>query len=367
MFMILKLMRGSGISLLLFLSMSAFCRADIPPENGDTMTTEATGAIVGTVPTFSNLDGVPDKVTFSKNSTRAADDELDIGDTLTLSWQLLDREGDADDSLSSVEWVCDHPQKGRRVLATQVNSYTIGIPDVGCTISVKLQPKTVTGLPRENEILTIDDISAYDQNDNIIDGPVNPHALHFTEYTVAPGTSQSKTVPADTALNTGWDGAQIQLETDNVESQVEWKSSDDAVATVTQDGLMTFKSKGTVTITANNDKASNTITFEPDLFFVFTTVRGNWHEAVAWCADHGYTMPALNQLSTGANKREIPSSSLWQEWGNVTQQNKSAGGVLWSSNTWGDDEENAYYMYNSDGHTSSNKKDVTEGIVCLEQ
>lgn len=363
--MFLKLTRGSAISLLFFISISTFCRAETPPENGETHMTQSTGSIIGTVPTFSNLDGIPERVTFSKNSTHEANDELDIGDTLSLSWQLIDREGDADDSLSSVEWICDHPQKGRRVMATQVNSYKIGIPDVGCTISVQLQAKTVTGLPRENEIMTIDDISSYDQNDNIIDGPVNPHAIHFTQYTVAPETSESKTVPAEAVLHTGWDGAQLQLATDNVESQVEWKSSNEAVATVTQDGLLTFKSKGAVTITASNDKASSTITFNPELFFVFTTTRGTWSEALAWCTDHGYTMPGLDQLSTGADKREIPSDSLWQEWGNVTKQTKSASSVLWSSSTW-QDAENAYYMYNSDGHTSSNREEVTEGIVCLE-
>lgn len=362
--MILKFIKCSGAALLLMTSLSLLSYADADENNGTTLT-QPTGSIVGTVPTFTNLGGVPGKVTFAKNSTHAADDELDIGDTLQLSWQLVDREGDADDSLSSVVWTCIHPTEGTRVLASAVSSYTITKGDVGCTISVGVQPTTVTGLPRENEVLNIADISSYDQNDNIIDGPVNPHAINITEYTVAPGTTQSKTVSSNLILKTGWDGAQVQLVTDNPESQVEWKSSNDAIATVTSSGLVTFKEKGAVTFTGTNDAVSASITFDPKLFYVFTSTRGTWYQAEAWCSEHGYTMPTLAQLSAGANQREIPHESLWQEWGNTTAQNPLVGGVLWSSSEWVD-ADNAYYMYNQDGHWSSNGEGVTEGIVCLE-
>lgn len=183
---------------------------------------------------------------------------------------------------------------------------------------------------------------------------------------MAPGTTQSKTVAADLILRTGWNGAKLQLETDNVASQVTWKSSNDEIATVSSSGLVTFKSKGAVTFTATNEEVSNTITFNPDLFYVFSTAGRSWYEAADWCAEQGYTMPALGQLSTDANKREIPSASLWQEWGNVSVDGaKVFGVVFWSSNEWSEGSSKAYYMYISDGHTTSNSKSAKEGAACL--
>ena|SRR5471030_19334 len=351
-----KLLKYSALSCLMFLSLNALCHAE--------MTTPSTGHLIGTPPSFFNVAGESGKVNFTKDDKHETDHDLDVNDTVKLSWKLLDNEGDADASLASVVWRCDHPQKGQRVLATGVDSYTITSQDLGCFIGVSLQPKTLTGDPRENDLLTIDDISNYDQDDNIVDGPVNPHAINITEYTVAPGTTQSKTVAADLILRTGWNGAKLQLETDNVASQVTWKSSNDEIATVSSSGLVTFKSKGAVTFTATNEEVSNTITFNPDLFYVFSTVGRSWYEADAWCTEQGYTMPALNQLSTGAaNKREIPSATLWQEWGNVSVDGaKVAGSVVWSSDEW---SSHGYYMYISDGHTTSNSKSMTEGAACL--
>ncbi|QLK62931.1 hypothetical protein GE278_20205 [Enterobacteriaceae bacterium Kacie_13] len=354
----------SGLSLLIILAFSTHCRAEATePQAGDFMTA-ATGILNGTPPVIKNNSGDSNKIDFRKISEHDDTDELDEGDIVTLTWELQDNEGDADATLSSIVWTCDHPTKGSHVLATQVNSYTITSADYGCNIGVTLQPQTQTGIPRTAEALTVADVSAYDDSDNIIEGPVNPHSVNFTDYIVAPGTSESKTVSSDQILHTGWVGAEVQLETDNPESQIIWASSNNNVATVTQDGLVTFLAKGPVTIQARNDKAVARIKFNPSEFFIFSTAKMNWQDAKNWCTSQGYTMPDTYHLSTAADVRQIPSDALWQEWGDISQQNaKFAGPVFWSSDEWGAD--NAYYMYISNGRITSNTEDKNEGVACL--
>ncbi|MBF7980726.1 MULTISPECIES: Ig-like domain-containing protein [Rahnella] len=326
--------------------------------------TAATGILNGTPPVIKNNAGDSNKVDFKKISEHDDSDELDDGDIVTLTWELQDNEGDADATLASIVWTCDHPTKGSRVLATQVNSYTITSADYGCDISVALQPKTQTGIPRSGDAITVTDISAYDDNDNIIEGPVNPHSVNFTDYIVAPGTSESKTVSPDKILHTGWVGAEVQLETDNPESQIIWASSNKNVATVTQDGLVTFLTKGPVTIQARNDKAIARIKFNPSEFFIFSTVKMNWQDAKDWCESQGYTLPDSDHLSTAKNLRKIPADALWQEWGDISQQNAQYSGIVfWSSDEWGGDS--AYYMYIDDGRITSNRQTASEGVACL--
>lgn len=365
--MIKKLIKHSVFTLLIAMSLNTSFAAPFT-GGADSNLTGAAGTLIGTVPSVSNASGETGKIDFIKNDKHDPSRQLYVGDNVTLSWNLIDSEGDADDSVSSVVWRCDHPQKGQRILATGVDSYTITSKDLGCFIGISLQPQTLTGDPRENDLLTIDDISSYYQDDNIVDGPVafNPHAITITEYTVAPGTTQSKTVEADLILHTGWNGAKLQLETDNVASEVTWKSSNEEIATVSSSGLVTFKAKGAVTFTVSNGEATNRITFNPDLFYVFSTVERTWYEASDWCAEQGYSMPAIGQLSAGANKREIPFAALWQEWGNVSVEGANvAGYFFWSGTEWSPGSLHADYMDISDGYITTNGKSSKNGAVCL--
>lgn len=357
----------SGLSLLIILAFSTHCRAEATEPHAGEFMTAATGILNGTPPVIKNNSGESNKVDFKKISEHDDTDELDEGDIVTLTWELQDNEGDADATLASIVWTCDHPTKGSRVLATQVNSYTITSADYGCNISVALQPQTQTGIPRTAEALTVADVSAYDDSDNITEGPVNPHSVNFTDYIVAPGTTESETVSADLILHTAFAGAKVQLETDNPESQIIWASSNKNVATVTQDGLVTFLTKGPVTIQARNDKAIARIKFNPTEFFVFSTVNMNWQDAKDWCESQGYTQPPSNLLSTKPNFRQIPSDAIWQEWGNVKVQDAVMGSsVVWSSTEWAT-EDNAYYMYFSDGHVTSNGEGAIEGVICVDK
>ncbi|WP_157825394.1 Ig-like domain-containing protein [Rahnella sp. AA] len=328
------------------------------------MTTESAGILKGNPPVIKNNSGESNKVDFKKVSEHDNTDELDEGDIVTLTWELQDNEGDADVTLASIVWTCDHPTKGSRVLATQVNSYTITSADYGCNIGVAVQPQTQTGIPRLGDAISVPDVTAYNDSDNIIDGPVNPHSINFTDYIVAPGTTQSKTVSPNLILRTAWPGAEVQLETDNPESQIIWASSNKSVATVSPEGLVTFLSKGPVTIQARNDKAIARIKFNPTEFYVFSTIRMNWQDAKDWCESQGYAQPDSDHLSTAKNLRKIPADSLWQEWGDISQQHAVFDGtVFWSSEEWGGDS--AYYMYIDDGHVTSNRLTTTEGVACL--
>lgn len=327
--------------------------------------TGTTGMIIGTVPTLVNSRNESGRIDVSKDDTHAAGNNLDIGDKITLSWQAVDAEQDEDATLPSVIWRCTMPgQTTSRVMAIAQKSYVVLSQDKGCTISLDITPTTSTGVPRENEKISISDISAYDDRDNIPTGIVNPYQLHITQYTVAPNTTQSKTVDRDALIQTAWNGATLQLTTDNMESQVTWSSSDESVASVTDDGRVTFKSKGKVTFTAMREGVSDTITFDPQLFYVFNDKGMTWNEAHDWCESLGYVQPSTGLISTEAHLRNIPQGSLWQEWGNIYQQGVHLPAtVLWSS-TLG--SPNAHrYVYLEDGHISSNGDGSREAAVCV--
>ena len=77
-------------------------------------------------------------------------------------------------------------------------------------------------------------------------------------------------------------------------------------------------------------------------------------------------MPAIGQLSTGANKREIPFAALWQEWGNVSVEGANvAGYFFWSGTEWSPGSLHADYMDISDGYITTNGKSSKNGAVCL--
>lgn len=363
--MILKLFKRSALSLLIFISLNPLCHADQGETDSGYLSTPSAGTLKGTPPVIQNAKGNKGKVDFTKISEHSDSEQLDEGDVVTLAWQLQDNEGDADNTLASIVWTCDHPTKGSRVLATQVNSYTISSADYGCNIGVSMQPQTATGIPQMGDAMTVPDISINSDTDNIIEGSVNTHAISITDYIVAPDTTQSKTVSADLILRTGWNGAKVQLETDNPPAEVQWSSSDNNIASVSPEGLVTFIEKGEVSITAkNNNDVETHITFNPDLFYVFSSTLRNWDDAYAWCDDQGYRLPDKENLSIATNTRQIPADALWQEWGDVSQEkNDIAGVVFWSRNQFGN-KTTAYYVYLSDGHTSSNSETAKEGVAC---
>ena len=331
--------------------------------------TGGTGVINGTAPVIYNGKNEPDRVDFSREYNNVDEgEELDIADKIELTWKVTDAEGDQEITLPTVEWICTDASSNKHVLATAINEYVIHPADKGCTIGVNITPTTLTGVPRENAKVSIADISSYDDNDNIPTGPVNPHILNIINYIVAPNNQTAKyTVPADAKLQTAYAGAQIQIVTDNVADQIdEWTTSNPAIATVSDTGLVTIKAKGGFRITARHNEVKASIIFNPQLFFIFNTEKPlNWYDAKAWCENQGYRLPTDDELSTKEGARGIPSGSLWQEWGSSMSDAPHKGVVLWSSSLGIAAEDAYFYMYISSGHMVSNHANVSEGVTCI--
>lgn len=330
--------------------------------------TESAGIINGTPPVIYNDANEAGRVSFNRtNVVVDDDDELDISDSVELSWKVTDAEGDQEITLPTVEWICTDMNNNKRVLASGVNQYSILPTDKGCTIGVNITPSTITGAPRANDKVSIRDISNYDVNDNIPTGPVNPHVLNITSYVIAPLNSEAAySVPADKKLQTAFSGAQFQLETDNETDQLEWTTSNSAIAEVSATGLVTIKAKGPFKITARHNEVKASIIFYPQKFFVFSEhTKMNWYDAKQWCENQGYRQPTTDDLSSEQGKREVPSGALWQEWGSSLDDVTHAGTVFWSSEEAIADQDAYYYMYTATGRVTSNTSNNTEGVACI--
>lgn len=361
----IKCLKSYGVAFILFFSFGSLDIANATDLTG------SAGVINGTAPIIYNDKNEAGKVSFNRvNETLGDDDELDITDIIKLSWIVADAEGDEDTTLPTVEWYCTDAANNKRILATGTNQYVIHPDDKGCTVGVNITPTTITGAPRDNISLSIKDISTYDINDNIPTGPVNPHLLNMISYLIAPSNnSASYYVPASATLHTAFSGAQFQLQTDNEFDQIdEWTTSNPSIATVDNKGVVTIKAKGAFRITARHNEAKGSIIFNPQKFFIFRDAAAgklNWYDAKAWCESQGYRLPTSDELSSKGSTREVPSDSLWQEWGSSLDDVSHAGTVFWSSDEAIADEDAYYYMYTATGHVTSNLAEKTEGVACI--
>lgn len=325
--------------------------------------TGTTGIIFGTPPVIYNDKNDPGAIDITKDNKHSAEEVLDVGDTVSVSWHVADSEGDNDTTDSTIIWNCHDQNNSDHVIQTGGKQYTIAAADTGCTIGVKVVPATSTGIPQENTALNIQDISTYSSDDNIPSGPVNPHQLSIKDYVVSPDTASSLTVEPSNLLHTAWRGGQLQLDVvdTGAGTPIIYSSSNDNVATVTNSGRVTFVSKGNVTLTANNGITSVHISFDPKLFFILPEINKTWDEAKSWCEQQsGYNQPRIEQLSDG-KARTVPADSLWQEWGSA---NSKSANAWWSSSPGG--EPNSYqYAYKHNGSISDNYATAPETVACV--
>ncbi|WP_147408191.1 hypothetical protein [Rahnella woolbedingensis] len=95
-----------------------------------TETTYSTGRITGTPPVFYNKDRLPGHINIVRQNVVVDDnDGLDINDDLQLSWDFSDQEGDLQDPVSEIEWVCKTPSNEERVIATDTKNYVVSSAD----------------------------------------------------------------------------------------------------------------------------------------------------------------------------------------------------------------------------------------------
>lgn len=335
-------------------------------QNAASELTGSAGIINGNPPVISNSAHESGKIDITKKSTHGADEVLDIGDTVSLSWLINDSEGDTDITDSTIVWHCTDPQKNQHTLQTGGHQYVVVTADMGCTIGVNVVPTTISGVPRVNNAVDISDISTYSHDDNIPDGPVNPHQVSIKDYVVAPDTTAALTVTSDKLLHTVWEGAQVQLGAvdTSTDSTLSFSSSDNSVATVSATGRVTFVKKGAVTMTVKNGYTTSSISFHPQYFYIFADKNMVWGDGHTWCSQQtGYKQPGLDQLSNG-KPREVPTDSLWQEWGESAGSASSP--VIWSDTTGGEPDTHQY-VYRASGHRSDNYNSVPEGVACISQ
>ncbi|KQN58611.1 hypothetical protein ASE99_22285 [Serratia sp. Leaf51] len=330
--------------------------------------TGSAGIVAGTAPVIYNNKDLPETINITRDNDIIGDnDELEINDSISLSWRFNDDEGDDDVTLPSVEWICLDAANNKRTLSQGTTNYVIRPADKGCVIGVNITPKTVTGFPQANTPLQISDISSYDNSDNIPDGPVNPHAINIVGYIVAPNNPSARlTVSGDNSLHTAFAGAEVQMETDNLADQLDWTTSNSAIATVSNSGLVTFKTKGAVRIMARHNEKRASIIFSPERFYTASTSSKNWPDAKKACENQGLRLPKLDELSAGQHVRHAPGTSLWEEWGESVEDMPHSGVVFWSSDISSFDVSAYAYAYLSDGHISSNTQDIVEGYACVE-
>ncbi|MGC6031436.1 M4 family metallopeptidase [Enterobacter kobei] len=132
--------------------------------------------------------------------------------------------------------------------------------------------------------------------------------------------------PADVKFpQTGFANAQFLLQLNNTPTSydVVWRSSDDAVASVKQNGLVTLKIPGSATITATVNGVDINYHISPKKWFIIANTPDplNLSQQDAFCQSQGGALPAIESLTSASGpsdyKRKI--GALVDEWGNSKQ------------------------------------------------
>ncbi|ECA8971768.1 hypothetical protein ACY12_003023 [Salmonella enterica subsp. enterica serovar Portland] len=176
---------------------------------------DSTGKLQGTVPWLNRSADVLTEIAADKNHVtisidrhnRAGDTsseawrQLHVGDTLTITWGIGDKEGDVDNGANgedaatkaTIQWMSFKDQSGTggtEIGTTGSNTYTITSADMDKYIGLKITPTTTTGDPAVGEEVILKDLSTSagggsddaDGYDDIPEGPVADDNLHVVIY-----------------------------------------------------------------------------------------------------------------------------------------------------------------------------------------
>ncbi|RJT37414.1 SinI family autotransporter-associated protein [Rahnella woolbedingensis] len=165
----MKTFNKTLLATLLLAGCSHFAFADV---------TGSAGQIIGTKPVLRGTGaGATDHtISFANGHESGSVTGMAVGDKITLSYKLIDSEGDTDNSTSTIQWFTSSDGKGKdkKIIsdAAGKSSYTLVEADAGLYIGAEIVEKTSTGLPTDGLSILVDDISQNDPSDNIPDGPV---------------------------------------------------------------------------------------------------------------------------------------------------------------------------------------------------
>lgn len=139
--------------------------------------TDSAGTLNGTAPVLvSGPGGADHSVAFENDHAGGSTDGMVPGDKISLGYLLHDAEGDTDNSTASIKWftTTDGVSANKTMLAGSDGKaiYTIQNTDAGLYLGMEITEQTSTGVPKTGQTIVINDISKYDNSDNIPDGPI---------------------------------------------------------------------------------------------------------------------------------------------------------------------------------------------------
>ncbi|EAO2687929.1 hypothetical protein E2X65_22880 [Salmonella enterica] len=182
--------------------------------------TKTTGTIQGTIPWITRSEAATaetDKahVTVAidrkgRETASEGDKQFHVGDTVTVSWALGDKEGDLDvdnaTTKGTVQWMSYSDQNGtdpQEIGTKGSDTYTIQAADTDRYIGLKLTPTTTTGDPNVGTVVLLNDLSTNAgggaDDDDIPEGPVFDESVRVVIYEA---NSTTNLLGTDTKLKT---------------------------------------------------------------------------------------------------------------------------------------------------------------------
>lgn len=148
---------------------------------GALMTTTSIGWAAVT-PMTESIQGIKPALKVSAKGTLAVGQTISVDSANAEIWQFLDRDGDADKSLSTLQWY--RVPAGATDMTGAValgnagdSSIVLTVADVGHQLGFTVIPLTETGVPDRNSMLTVLDITKWggiDENGTDTGGKTNP-------------------------------------------------------------------------------------------------------------------------------------------------------------------------------------------------